>query len=524
MSREIRLETSAAAVRPAARRMSATQAAKTRRRMKPWLIIASLTILLATAWWFWPAGTSERYRTAKVDTGVIRVAIAATGKLSALSTVEVGSQVSGQLLSVEVDFNDRVVANQPIARIDPANFQSRLEQAQADLTSARANLDAARANHGEAQAALKNAEATYTRTAAVWARRLIARADYDTAVAARDQAQARVASTAAAVKVAQSQVAQRSAAVENAKLELDYTVIRSPVDGVVLLRAVQPGQTVAASFQTPVLFSIAEDLGKMQIELSIDESDVGQIREGQTARFTVDAFPGRNFEGRVRQVRLSASETSTVITYPVIVDVDNSDGTLLPGMTASAEVLVSERNDVIRLPNAALRYRPASATNIAQTTADTGTPNAEAIARMRAAAQKQTDELAQKLELDAAQRVVFDEAIEGMRQQMRQRMQAQAGAGQTAVSEDVRRRRDAEAMATALQPLRAHLRPEQIIRLDEEFAQLASSRRVEVWVLRDGVATAVPVRIGLADNSFSEVLGGLEPGDEVIVGTERDVT
>ncbi len=475
--------------------------------------------LAAAVYGLLPRGDSARYRTATVDTGPVRVVIAATGKLSALSTVEVGSQVSGQVLSVEADFNDTVVANQPIARIDPANFQSRLEQAQADLTSALANLDAARANYGEAEATLKNAEATYTRTSTVWERRLIARADYDTAIAGRDQAQARVASTAAAVKVAQSQVAQRTAVVENAKLELDYTIIRSPVNGVVLLRAVEPGQTVAASFQTPVLFSIAEDLGKMQIELTVDESDVGQIREGQTVRFTVDAFPGRDFTGDVRQVRLSATDTSTVITYPVIVDVDNADGSLLPGMTASAEVLVSERPDVVRLPNAALRYRPADAAFAPATTGANagGPPSAEMIARMRAQGEQQAAELARRLDLDAAQRTLLDSAMAGMRQRMR----GQGQAGQAPMSEDARRRRSAEAYAAALQPLRDQLRPEQQAALDDELAQMASSRRAEVWVLRDGQAMATSVRIGLADSGFSEIVAGLSPGDEVVVGLDR---
>lgn len=490
-------------------------------RSRRWPLVAGAAVVIAgLAWWLWPTTETVRYRTAAVDTGTVRVAIAATGKLSALSTVDVGSQVSGLVLSVEVDFNDRVEAGQAIAHLDPANFRSRLEQVEADVTSAIANLDAARANAGEAAATLRNAEANYERVTAIWERRLISRADYDAAVAARDQAQARVASTQAAVKVAQSQVAQRRAAVANAQLDLDYTVIRSPVDGVVLLRAVEPGMTVAASFQTPVLFSIAEDLSKMQIELTVDESDVGQIRAGQTVRFTVDAFPGRDFNGRVRQVRLAATENSTVITYPVIVDVDNVDGLLLPGMTASAEVLVSAREGVTRLPNAALRYRPPGEASVSAS--PDGPPSPEAIARMRAQAKQQMDELATRLKLDAGQRARLEEAMNQMRQRMMARMQQGGGAQVAATqSEETRRRRSAEAMAEALQPLRAELSAEQQSLLDEELTLMANSRRANVWVLRDGAATQVPVRIGLADNSHSEVLTGLQPGDEVITGIER---
>lgn len=511
----------APAVRPVRRAIPAPA----RKSRRTWLWAGALAVAALGVIAYFAIGRDEavQYRTAAVDEGNVRAAIAATGKLSALSTVEVGSQVSGQVLSVEVDFNDPVTAGQAIAHIDPANFRSRLEQAQADLTSAQANHDAARANHVEAQATLKNAEASFIRAETVWERRLISRADYDAALAARDQAQARLASTAAAVKVAESQVAQRRAAVENARLELDYTVIRAPVDGVVLSRAVQPGQTVAASFQTPVLFSIAEDLGKMQIELTVDESDVGQIREGQAVRFTVDAFPGRDFQGRVRQVRLAATETSTVITYPVIVDVDNSDGVLLPGMTASAEVLVSERAGVVRLPNAALRYRPpgeAATTASAGAPAMSGPPSAEAMQRMRAQAAQQVQELADRVGLNDAQRAQLQETMAGLRQRTMVRMQP-GQAPPAPVSEETRRRRFAEAMAEALQPLRAELDPEQQQRLDAELALMASSRRVQVWVLREGEAIEVPVRVGMADSTHTEVLSGLTPGEDVIVGVER---
>lgn len=512
-------------LRPAPRRV-AVPPARRPGGARRWLVVGVAVVLAIVAAFWWLGGEETlRYRTATVDEGSVRIAIAATGKLSALSTVEVGSQVSGQLLSVEVDFNDRVEAGQAIARIDPANFQSRVDQVQAELSSALASLESARANHGEAQATLRNAEANFERAESIFARHLISRADYDATVAARDQAQARVASTAASIRVAQSQVEQRRAALANAQLDLDYTIIRSPVDGVILLRAVEPGQTVAASFQTPVLFSIAEDLGKMQIELTVDESDVGQIREGQSVRFTVDAFPGRDFNGRVRQVRLAATEASTVVTYPVIVDVDNADGSLLPGMTANTEVLVSERSGVTRLPNAALRFRPPGETAAASGSATGGSggpPSAEAIARMREQAQRQTRELADRIGLDDAQRQRLDEAMAGLRQRMMAQRQSAGGGGAGApASDEARRRRSAEAMAAALQPLRAELDPEQRARLDSELALMASTRMAQVWVLRNGRAVEVPVRIGLSDASHSELLSGLEAGDEVIVGIER---
>lgn len=521
-------DTPSPGLRPASRRLPPSITPGNRRGLLAtwkWPLLAVAGLAAVAAYWSLRDGESVSYRTTAAERGTVRVAIAATGKLSALSTVEVGAQVSGQVLSVEVDYNDRVTAGQAIAHIDPANFRSRLDQVQAELTSALANLESARANLGEAQATLRNAEANFQRAESIWERKLISRADYDATVAARDQAQARVASTTASIRVAQSQVEQRRAAVQNAQLDLDYTTIRSPVDGVVLLRSVEPGQTVASSFQTPVLFSIAEDLGKMQIELTVDESDVGQIRAGQEVRFNVDAFPGRDFAGSVRQVRLAATETSTVVTYPVIVDVDNRDGLLLPGMTANTEVLVSERADVLRLANAALRYRPADAAASTSSSgmAAGGPPSAEMIARFRAQAEQQQRELADRLQLNEAQRQQLTEAMSGMRQRMMSGGGgAQAGGGQgSGLSEDARRRRAAEAMATALQPLRADLSSEQQALLDQELALMANSRRSQVWVLRNGTAVETPVRIGLADSSFSEILSGLAEGDQVVTGVER---
>ncbi|MFA6986322.1 MAG: efflux RND transporter periplasmic adaptor subunit, partial [Arenimonas sp.] len=230
----------------------------------PMLAVAALAI---AAWWFLAggrAGADAAYRTAPVERGEIRTAISATGTLSATATIEIGTQVSGTLQSVEVDFNDTVTKGQVIARIDPSTFQARLEQASATLSSTRAGLS-------EAQAVARNAELDYTRKADLLKRQLIARTDADQALAARDQARARIVS-------ARAQVRQQQANVDSARLDLEKTVIRSPVDGVVLLRAVEPGQTVAASLQTPVLFKIAGDLRKMEIVLAIDEADNGQVR------------------------------------------------------------------------------------------------------------------------------------------------------------------------------------------------------------------------------------------------------
>lgn len=472
-----------------------------------WYAMPLFVLLALTLWWVRDDhGQAQRWLTVTIDRGDIQLSISATGNLKALSTVDVGSQVSGQVLSVEVDFNDLVKSGQVIARIDPANFLARQAQAEADLTAAEAGLRAARANYGEALATLRNLEADYERKQQLFTKKLISRSEFDTALAARDQGRARVASAEAGIEVARSQVVQRRAALENAKLDVHYSTIRSPVDGVVIARSVEPGQTVTASFQTPVLFSIAEDLRQMQIDLSVDEADVGRLRQGLPVRFTVDAFPEREYHGKIRQVRLAATNVANVITYPVVVAVDNADGSLLPGMTANAEVLIAQRHDVPRLANAALRWRPRGMTG----TARAGTPGNDA--RPGGNPMVQWDELAQRLHLDAAQqeqmRAAITAAFQGLRGQL------------ATLDETQRRRKIAGAIRSTLQPLRARLDDSQRELLDAELEILANARRVTVWVLQDGKPEQRTLRIGLSDDSHSEVLAGLAPGDQVIVGEQ----
>jgi len=436
------------------------------------------------------------------------VAISATGALKALSTVDIGSQVSGQVLEVTADFNERVQRDQVIARIDPANFEARLTQARANLSSARASLQ-------EALAAQKHAEADFNRKRELSARQLVSRADIDLAEAAREQAAARVAS-------ARAQIQQAEANVANAELELAYTVIRSPVDGVVLSRTVEPGQTVAASFQSPVLFQIAEDLSQMQIELAVDESDVGQIRAGQPVGFSVDAFPGREFRGEVRQVRLAAVNTQNVITYPVIIAVENPDFSLLPGMTANANIEVSERRGVLRVPNAALRFKPADA------------PADNPMARLFGGnLGAELAQIARSLDLNPTQQAAFDtdaaaarERAERMRQQIQQRM-AQGGGGGGFVMSSGAGAPSPNQIAAGMKA-RVHegyagflgsLDEGQRGRFDTALNELLNARSVTLYVLEDGKPVAVQARAGLSDSSHTEIVGqGLAEGSQVITG------
>jgi HlyD family secretion protein len=479
-------------------------------------IVVALAVVaaIAAAGWYWMGrapDASAGFRTGTVERGDVRVVISATGTLRATTTVAVGSQVSGQVQTVAVDFNDRVTKDQAIAMLDPAPFQTRLKQAQADLASARAAVN-------EALATQKNAEADYARKSDLLARQLIARSDADLAMAAREQARARVASARAAVQ-------QRQAGVDNAELDVAYTVIRSPVDGVVLLRAVEPGQTVAASFQTPVLFQIAEDLAQMQIDLSVDEADVGQITEGLGVSFTVDAFPDRQFSGEVKQVRLSATSNANVISYPVVVQVANADQSLLPGMTASAEIVVSRRDGVLRVPNAALRFTP---------------PGAEAApgAGGRGGLLQDLPRVADALQLEPAQRAAFDQAMEGVRERAAARaagrvptpapggMGGRGPGGQGAApaggpSPEAMRQRMAEAMQRSFAEFRASLSPDQQATWDAELRALSTARRGVLWTLVDGKPQPVAVRLGASDGTVTEVSGDIAEGDQVITGQER---
>ena len=472
--------------------------------------VAALLALLAAAWW-WQGGRGAEagsgYRTATVERGDIRVAISATGALRAISTVDVGSQISGLVTEVLADFNDQVREGQVIARIDPSTYLAQIEQGNASANAARASL-------ANAEASLRNAEADHRRKAGLAETQLIAASDLDLARAALDQARAQVES-------ARAQIRQQQASTQTSRLNLERTEIRSPVDGVVLTRTVEPGQTVAASLQAPVLFQIAEDLSKMEIELAIDEADIGQVEPGQGVSFTVDAFPDRRFRGEVQQVRLSATNTNNVITYPVVVAVDNSDQVLLPGMTANAEIEVSRRDGVLRVPNAALRYKPADDAGIAPPARGGGAGLDADIAA-----------LGEGLDLDATQQAALDEALADMRAQAAQRAAnrpatggaprpANGGGGPGPKMVAAMRQRAGERMAVQFAGFRETLDPDRQQRWDRGLAALVGAPRAPLYLLDGGAVRAVMVRVGASDGSWTEVSGALEDGDQVVVGMER---
>jgi HlyD family secretion protein len=324
-----------------------------------WLIASVIVAAIALFAAFQFKGNDKpQYFTTKADRGDIREVVEATGTINAVTTVQVGSQVSGTISRLNADFNSRVKKGQVVAQIDPSLFQGALLQAKADLANAKANLVASQANLEKAQAAAVQTKADYERTSGLAKEGVMSQQQLDLAKANADSADAAVSAAKATITQAIAQAQQKQAAVTVAQTNLDYTTIHAPIDGTVIARSVDVGQTVAASLQAPTLFTIAQDLTKMQVYASTDESDVGMIHTGQVVTFKVDAFPKDSFTGTVSQVRLNATTVQNVVTYNTIIDFDNPQMKLFPGMTAYITIPVADATNALRVPNGALRYKP----------------------------------------------------------------------------------------------------------------------------------------------------------------------
>ena len=308
-------------------------------RNRPWLIATVVLVVVVAAALVWRsrAASGEKWRTQPAERGSIEVAVSATGTIQPVEKVEVGSQVSGTISWLGADFNDRVKRGQVLAQLEPSLFRTAVAQADA--------------NRARAQAGVVEAQRAYERAKELVGRNVIARVEFDAAEATYRQ---RVA-----------EVRQAQAALLNAQVNLRHATITSPIDGVVIARAVDTGQTVASSMSAPRLFEIAGDLTRMQVETSIDEADIGRVQPGLPATFTVDAFPDDTFEGTVRQVRLEPNAEQNVVTYTTVIDVHNPDMKLKPGMTANVTIRIEKKDDVLRVPNSALRFKPTDETQLA---------------------------------------------------------------------------------------------------------------------------------------------------------------
>jgi HlyD family secretion protein len=324
-----------------------------------WLILAGIVVVAGL---FVTLGlnrsTQAQHFAAKVERGEIRDVVEATGTINSVITVQVGSQVSGTIAKLNADFNSRVHKGDVVALIDPALFNGALLQATADLQNAKANLEAARANLEKARAGLVQTKADYDRAVGLTRDGVMSQQQLDLAKSNYDAANASVGAAAANITQAEAQISQKRAAVTVAQTNLDYTVIRSPIDGTVVARNVDVGQTVAASLQAPTIFTIAQDLTKMWVYAKTDESDVDNIKVGKQVTFKVDALPKQTFQGVVSQIRMNPTTVQSVVTYDTIIEFANPELKLFPGMTAYVTIPVATAQNVLKLPNTALRYKP----------------------------------------------------------------------------------------------------------------------------------------------------------------------
>src|SRR6267142_1664797 len=525
--------------------------------MKRFIPIVVVALLLGAGIWGYlyaqGRNSSPKYRLTQVERGPLTAAVSATGNLNAVITVQVGSQVSGQIKELLVDFNSVVKKGQIIARIDPQIFAAQVnqakadvetakaavlnqaatvEKAKADVENARAALAQGKAQTAKADAAQADSKRIFDRNAELFKRQLIAQADRDTAQANYEQAVAQSDSARAseqalaasinsslaqlrvqeaALKSARAQVDQKTAALAQAQTNLNYTTIRAPVDGVVVSRAVDMGQTVAASLQAPTLFTIAQDLTKMQVETSVDEADIGRIKLEDRASFTVDAFPGETFTGTVMQIRKAAQVVQNVVTYTVVVAVANPSGKLVPGMTTNVKLVTAEKASVLKVPNAALRFRPAGIEAPApDAPAGGGAPGGSppSLEQIR-------DRLVRELKLTEDQQKKLEPILQDSREQLR----ALQG-----LPEPDRRARGQKIREASRVRIREILTDAQKERYDQMAGAGGGEGRAgirgRVWVIGpDGKPAAVALTLGLSDGAATEVLHGeVNEGQDVNVG------
>jgi HlyD family secretion protein len=511
--------------------------------MKRRTIVVTVIVLLLAAgggyvWWKDPFASPPAYRLAKLERGTITAAVAATGTLNPVVSVQVGSQVSGQIKELYADFNSPVKKGQLIARIDPQSFALRVNQAMADVEAARAsaltqrsNVAALQAQVARAKVLLGDAEREYNRNNMLFEKNFVSAAVRDKALAtleaSREQLkaeQAQVAVGQAQVRNAEAVVKQRESQLSQARVDLDRTEIRAPVDGIVVKKSVEPGQTVAASLQAPELFVIAQDLRQMQVDTSIDESEVGRIIVGQEATFNVDSFPGRTFRGTVAQMRKAAQVVQNVVTYIAVIRTSNPDLALFPGMTANVRIIIATRENVLKAPNAALRFRPAGvidapAGGAAESAASAG---GEERAKGRGKGQAFLERLEKELALNAEQRSKIEAIMTDTR----------AKIGELSAEDPAERRRQMERLrAESRTRIAEALTAEQRVKYEAmggggggrgRGASGVTSGRL--WLAVEGdKPKAVPVRLGLTDGTSTEVVSGeVQEGTEVIVGVASD--
>jgi len=481
------------------------------------LLLGGIALAGGGGWWYSQrqAAQDVQYRTGKIERGPLQATVAASGTVNPVSQVSVGTQVSGQIKDLYADFNSEVKAGQLIAIIDPETFEYRVRSAQADVDAARAAVLTQQAALAKAKVDAEEAQRDHARKAQLVAQQFIAASEADKARALARSAAESTKIVAAQLQSAQANVSQRESVLAQARIDLARTRITSPVDGIVIKRAIEKGQTVAASLQAPELFVIAKNLRDMQVEASVDEADVGRIRTGQKATFTVDAFAGQIFEGQVRQVRKAAQNVANVVTYVAVIGFSNVGDRLLPGMTANVRVITDARDSVLKVPNAALRVRIAGVepppTDAINAAVAPGGARAGPGAEFR-------NRLVAELALEPAQVEKVDAIYAEARprfMQLRDLAEEERTKARERITTDIRAR------------IGDVLTAEQKTKYAGLVAQASDrqSTRGRIFLLdANGKPRAFNVRLGVSDGSSTELLAGsaeaeLKEGAAVIIGT-----
>jgi HlyD family secretion protein len=506
-----------------------------------WIVLVLLiaAAFLSYAYFFRGKEAAVKYRTAKVERGSLSTYVTANGTVNAVITVLVGSQVSGTIQKLYADYNTQVKTGQLIAQIDPALFQAQVSQAkaslenaraayltaQADIATARSNVEAGKANVLKAKVSVVDSKRNLNRSLELFGKNLIATSDRDTAQTNYDSAlalleasqaqlkanEAQLESAIAKLEAARAGVKQNEAALELAQVNLDHCRITAPVTGTVIARNVDVGQTVAASLQAPTLFTIAQDLTEMQVDTNVSEADVGRVAVGQEATFTVDAFPQTTFRGKVTEIRNAPIIVQNVVTYDVVIQVKNPDLKLRPGMTANASILVAHKENILRIPNAALRFRPDFA-------------KMEASAQKRALAEPSApaspvpslpslDRLKAELNISPEQQATISGILAEMHKEVQGARKANPGTAPTKAR---------ELASLTRSKIRSVLTEEQRKKFEQMPEQTGTQTvlpKFKIWVpVPQKRPMPVEITTGISDGSYTEVLSGpLQEGQEVII-------
>ena len=499
-------------------------------RVLPRLLWAVAILVVAGAGWLYfghKSAPAMTYETAVIEKGMVEKSVSSSGSVAALITVDVGSQISGQIAELYVDFNSPVKKGDLLAIIDQQTYRSRVASAEADMAVAKANVGTQEANLRKAQTSLAQADRDYQRQLALVDKQLVSASSVEAGLKALELARGDVDVSRAQLANATATIRTRQATLDQARIDLSRTEIRSPINGVVIKRSIDKGQTVAASLQAPVLFQIAQDLSRIQIETKVDEADIGSIKPDNVATFTVDAFPDQSFEGRVAQVRMAATTVQNVVTYSVMVQANNPRQVLLPGMTANVRIVTDRREGVLRVANDATRFQPAgaSAARVPGGAPGGGGPGGGGPGGGFGA---QNAAMAQELGLTKEQQDKLDAGRKELFAQMRAQQSQGGGLAGAAGGGFPGGDQQGQALRARMENLmRSVLTPEQMQKWQAQRSARGNGVRVRggtLYTLVGGSPKANAVRLGLADDRYTELVGGdLKEGDTVVTRSRTQV-